>query len=171
MIDESAVPTRRFSAPPRATVLIAMIIVLADQISKHWAVSNLSAAPARHVVWTLQWNLTYNRGMAFSSGTGLGPVIGLIAIGIVVVLLACVGKVPGRLPRVAAGFVVGGALGNVVDRLFRGDGWLRGAVVDFVDFQWFPIFNIADVAVNVGGGLFLLWSFVGQQPSARVRPS
>ena len=44
--------------------------------------------------------------------------------------------------------MIGGALGNVLDRLFRGDGWLRGSVVDFIDFQWCPIFNVADMAVT-----------------------
>ena len=57
---------------------------------------------------------------------------------------------------VAAGFVLGGAVGNLVDRIFRDDGWLRGSVVDFIDFQWFPIFNVADIAVNVGGAIFVL---------------
>ncbi|MEQ1699984.1 MAG: signal peptidase II, partial [Ilumatobacteraceae bacterium] len=55
------------------------------------------------------------------------------------------------------------ALGNLVDRLFRGDGWLRGSVVDFIDFQWFPIFNVADMGVNVGGALFVLWSAFAPQ--------
>jgi len=51
---------------------------------------------------------------------------------------------------VAASLIVGGAIGNLVDRLFRGDAWLRGAVVDFVDLQWFPIFNLADSAITIG---------------------
>jgi signal peptidase II len=52
-------------------------------------------------------------------------------------------------------------MGNLVDRLFRGRGWLRGEVIDFIDFQWFPIFNVADIAVNVGGAVFVLWSLFG----------
>jgi signal peptidase II len=59
----------------------------------------------------------------------------------------------------AVGLVVAGALGNIIDRLFRNEGWLRGKVVDFIDFQWFPIFNVADIAVNVGG-VFLLWLYL-----------
>ena len=61
-----------------------------------------------------------------------------------------------RLSTVAIGLIVGGALGNILDRLFRGDGILHGSVVDFIDFQWFPIFNVADIAINVGGGLMIL---------------
>lgn len=156
---------RRLAAPPRVTALIAVVVVVIDQITKHWAVTVLPGEPPRHVVWTLQWNLTYNTGMAFSSGKGLGPLIGVLAIGVAVALLVSIHRVPSTTARVAAGFVVGGALGNVVDRLFRGEGWLRGGVVDFVDFQWFPIFNVADTAVNVGGALFLLWSLFGTHES------
>ncbi|NBY46006.1 MAG: hypothetical protein EBQ64_08665 [Acidimicrobiia bacterium] len=54
--------------------------------------------------------------------------------------------------------VIGGALGNVVDRLFRGEKWLAGAVVDFIDFQWFPVFNIADSAVTVGAAILIFSS-------------
>ncbi len=54
------------------------------------------------------------------------------------------------------GCVIGGAVGNLIDRFFRGDAWLRGPVVDFIDFQWFPIFNIADIAINVGAVALIL---------------
>ncbi len=67
---------------------------------------------------------------------------------------------------VAAGLVVGGALGNVADRLFRGPGWLAGGVVDFIDLQWFPIFNIADMAVNVGAVVYLISSARGNRRGA-----
>jgi signal peptidase II len=59
--------------------------------------------------------------------------------------------------------VVGGALGNVIDRLFRSPGWFRGAVVDFIDFQWFPVFNIADMAINVGAGTLILGTFLASR--------
>jgi signal peptidase II len=58
---------------------------------------------------------------------------------------------------VAVGLVAGGALGNLVDRATRGDGLLQGAVVDFVDLQWFPVFNLADAAITVGVAS-LLWA-------------
>jgi signal peptidase II len=63
---------------------------------------------------------------------------------------------PGRLTDISVGLIVGGAIGNLIDRSFRQDGWLRGGVVDFIDFQWFPIFNVADVAINVGGALLII---------------
>ena len=75
-----------------------------------------------------------------------------------------------RPATVAVGLVIGGAAGNVVDRLFRSPGWLRGAVVDFIDFQWWPIFNVADMAITIGG--VAAWSSAAvvasvAQPAAR----
>lgn len=52
--------------------------------------------------------------------------------------------------------VAAGAAGNVIDRLFRGDAWFRGSVVDFIDLQWWPVFNVADSAITVGGVLVIL---------------
>lgn len=172
MTDAEAAPTP--AAPSRSllrwAVPLAMAVVLLDQITKHWAVSSLPGRPPVHVVWTLQWNLAFNRGMAFSSGQGLGPVIGVLALGITVMVLRLVHRQGSRLAAVAGGLVAGGAVGNVVDRLFRGDAWMRGAVVDFIDFQWFPIFNIADTAVNVGGALFVLWALFGHHDEPARTP-
>ncbi len=144
---------------------VAAVIVALDVATKHWAVNALADQRPRHVGWTLQWNLSYNTGMAFSSGQGMGRVIGLLAVVIAVVVLRAVRTVDSRVAIVAGGLVAGGALGNVIDRLFRNDGWMSGAVIDFIDFQWFPIFNVADIAVNVGGGLFILWSVFGHHPT------
>jgi signal peptidase II len=101
--------------------------------------------------------------MAFGSGQGLGPFIGVIAVVVVVFLLLSLRQASGKLSVVAIGLIVGGAMGNIVDRLFREDAWLHGRVVDFIDFQWFPIFNIADMCVNVGGGLLIV-SYLFFQP-------
>ena len=68
-----------------------------------------------------------------------------------------------RVTAVAAGLIAGGALGNLADRVFRGDRILHGAVIDFIDFQWFPIFNVADMAIDIGGALFVLWTIFGHR--------
>jgi len=155
----------------RLTIAIAFVIVVLDQLTKHWAVTTLAGEPPRHVIWTLQWNLAFNSGMAFSKGQGLGPIIGLVAVVVVIVILLGVRKNASPIVAIAAGCVVGGALGNLIDRIFRGDGWLHGSVVDFIDFQWFPIFNIADMAVNIGGALFVLWSlFTPSEPHQTDKP-
>ncbi|CAN5489272.1 signal peptidase II [soil metagenome] len=142
---------------------LASVIVVLDQLTKHWALNALSGEPPHHVIWTLQWNLTFNSGMAFSKGRDMGPIIGVLALLVAGVVVATVRKQPQRVIAVAAGFVLGGAIGNLCDRIFRGDGWLRGSVVDFIDFQWFPIFNVADMAVNIGGAVFVLWSLFSKK--------
>jgi signal peptidase II len=142
------------------SLVIGLVVVVADQLTKHWALNALGDGREVHVFWTLQWNLSFNTGMAFSKGEGLGPVIGLLALLIVIVLVVSSAHVESRLARVAAGLLIGGALGNLLDRLFRGDGWLHGAVVDFIDFQWFPIFNVADIGVTVGAALFALATLI-----------
>jgi len=131
---------------------VAAAVLLLDQLTKHWALNALQDGPI-DVVWTLRFNLAFNSGMAFSRGRGLGPVIGVVALVVIVVMVIGVARSRGvrRSWGVPIGLILGGAAGNIVDRLFRGEGWLRGSVVDFIDFQWWPIFNIADIGVTVGG--------------------
>jgi signal peptidase II len=69
---------------------------------------------------------------------------------------------------VAVGLVVGGAAGNILDRLFRsGDGFLKGEVVDFIDLQWWPVFNVADAAVVIGGILLLVSTALASDAARR----
>jgi len=140
----------------RMSLLISAVIVLLDQVSKAWALIDLADGRIIHVIWTMQFNLTYNRGMAFSRGTGIGPIIGVIGLVVVVLLLLSLRRADNALTRVATGLIIGGALGNILDRLFRGSGWMRGAVVDFIDFQWWPVFNIADMAIMIGAATMMV---------------
>ena len=140
----------------RMSLLISAIIVLLDQVSKAWALEALAEGRTIHVIWTLQFNLTFNRGMAFSRGTGIGPIIGVIGLVVVVLLLLSLRRADNALTRVATGLIIGGAVGNILDRLFRGSGWMRGAVVDFIDFQWWPVFNIADMAIMIGAATMMV---------------
>ena len=153
------------------SLLVASIVVALDQLSKHWAVNALNDGRERHVVWTLQWNLAYNTGMAFSRGRGLGPVIALLALLVVIVLVVSTARVESRLARVAAGLLIGGALGNLCDRVFRGSGWLHGGVIDFIDVQWWPIFNVADMGVSIGAVLFAISSLMVPQSPAPTSPA
>ena len=149
----------------RTPVVIAVAVVVCDQLTKHWAVTSLGTERVIDLVWTLQFNLAFNNGMAFGQGRGLGPVIGVVATVVIVYLLVSLRDQTSRLSTVGMGLLIGGATGNLIDRLLRGDAWLNGAVVDFIDLQWFPIFNIADMAVNVGAALLILGSVM----SARAR--
>lgn len=147
--------TRDIGKTPK---LIIAAVVVADQASKNWALNSLSDGRTIDLVWTLRFNLVFNSGMAFSQGQGLGRLIGLLAIGVAVWLWFSLRKATSRLSVIGTSMLIGGALGNVVDRLFRGEKWLAGAVVDFIDLQWFPVFNIADSAVTVGAVMLIVAS-------------
>lgn len=136
--------------------VIAAIVVSIDQLTKTWAVNSLADGRRIHLAWTLQFRLAFNSGMAFSAGTGFGPLIGALAIIVVVGLTISLRRVSDTTTLLATGLIIGGALGNIVDRLFRGDAWFQGSVVDFIDFQWWPVFNVADMCVIVGAGMMIL---------------
>jgi signal peptidase II len=151
-------------------VAIAFMVVAADQLTKHWAVTSLGTDREIELFWTLQLNLAFNNGMAFGQGQGFGPVIAVVATLVIVYLLVTLRSETTRMSTLGIGLLIGGAAGNLIDRLFRGDdGVLQGAVVDFIDFQWFPIFNIADMAINVGAGLLILNSILGARASRHAQ--
>lgn len=147
----------RRPGPLWLAVWIAVVVIAVDQLTKHWALNALSDGRTIDLFWTLRFKLAFNTGMSFSRGTGMGPIIGVVAVVVIAVLLRAAARSTRTFTVVAAGVVAGGAAGNVIDRLFRGDRWMRGAVVDFIDPQWFPIFNVADSAIVVGGAL-LVWA-------------
>jgi len=136
-------------------VAVAAVVVAVDQVTKTWAVHRLSQGPI-HVVWKLDLELTYNSGSAFSILQGWAPVFVVLAVIAVAVLLHTVGRAQSTALSVALGLVVGGALGNLSDRLLRPD---HGAVVDFVALHFWPTFNVADACIVVGGALaaLLIW--------------
>ena len=147
---------------------IALAVVVLDQLTKWWALNTLDDRDI-DVFWTLRFNLSFNNGMAFSQGEGLGPVIGVLALVVIVALVLSVRREDNVLADVAVGLIVGGAIGNVIDRLFRDPAWMRGAVVDFIDFQWFPIFNVADMGITIGGIMLVAvswWSARQAEPAA-----
>ncbi len=137
-------------------VAVAATVIAVDQLTKWWALHALRTHTI-HLVWTLRFNLTRNTGAAFSMAGGRGAIIGLAALVVVAVVVWQGAGVSGRLGAVAVGLVLGGALGNLIDRAFRGGGgFLGGAVVDFIDFQWWPIFNVADSCVVIGAILLVV---------------
>jgi signal peptidase II len=151
-----------------ASLAAALAVVVADQLTKAWAEHRLSGGRIVHVVGSLRLALTYNSGMAFSRARGFGPVIGTVGLVVVVVLIAGLRQAGSRASALALGLVAGGAVGNIIDRLFRSDsGFLRGEVIDFVDLQWWPVFNVADAAIVVGGLFMVLLAW----RSGRARTS
>ena len=133
----------------RQALLIGLVILL-DQVTKSWAVSALADGHVIHVIGSLQFSLGFNSGFAFSQGQGMGPLVGIFAIIAVLFLLRAVRKATTQLSAMALCAIIAGALGNIADRIFRGEGWLHGRVVDFIDVQWWPVFNVADSSITVG---------------------
>mgnify|MGYP006352660407 CR=1 FL=1 len=135
----------------------AALVLALDQLTKWWAVEVLDTRSI-DLVGSLRLRLTINYGSAFSLADGRGPLISLLAIVIVIILLRSGRHATSPAIAITIGMVLGGAVGNLLDRAFRaGEGFLGGGVVDFVDLQWWPVFNLADSAIVVGAiGLFLL---------------
>lgn len=144
---------------------VAAAVVAVDQLTKAWALREFTTP--QHVIWTLELVVAHNTGTAFSllSGKGVGPVVALLAVVVVVVVVRSMRTVEGRTAAVASGLVIGGALGNLVDRMFRSHGgFMQGAVVDWINFQWWPVFNVADAAICVGAVLLAVIAIFGTEP-------
>ena len=131
---------------------VVALVVLVDQLTKWWAVDRLVNGPV-HVVWRLDLSLSYNTGSAFSLFQGDTGILVVVAVALVAVLLVMVWRAPTMGRAAILGLILGGALGNLSDRFFRGQ---HGAVVDYVDFHFFPSFNVADSCITVGCILLVL---------------
>lgn len=146
-------PRRRRTA---VLVAVAAAVVVADQLAKAWALSALADGPIR-IVGGLRFALTRNTAGAFGLGGAAVPFLAVVALGLVVFMASSGATARQPVLALAVGLVLGGALGNLADRLFRGGGLLRGAVVDFVDLRVWPVFNLADAAITCGC-LLLVWA-------------
>jgi signal peptidase II len=145
----------------------AAVVVVLDQQSKHWALQALADGPI-DLVGSLRLNLVFNDRAAFSlGGGGNTAVIASFGVVLVGVLLARGLRAERQGWALGLGIVVGGALGNLAARACRaGDGFLGGRVVDMVDLQWWPVFNVADAALWVGIGVLVLDSLrAGSDPT------
>ena len=106
-------------------------------------------------------HLTRNAGAAFSTGTGYTELFTALAIVAVLVVLWLSRRVRNVVWAVAFGFLLAGITGNLTDRIFRAPGVLRGHVVDFLMLPHWPIFNVADMCINVAAALILVQAFRG----------
>jgi signal peptidase II len=153
------------------TLAFAAGVIIVDQLTKHWALQELQDRDIE-LFWTLQLNLVFNEGASFSLGGGRGWLFGILALAMSAVLLRWASRLASLPARLAIGAIVGGAIGNLIDRAFRdGDGFLGGRVVDFFDLQWWPVFNIADIGIVVGAVALALVAFVqGDDALVSARP-
>lgn len=137
-------------------VAIAVGVAGLDQATKTWAVRALDDGPIDLIGSSVQFRLTRNSGSAFSLFTGWTPALAVLATVLVVVLIRMGRAESDVWLATALAVVLGGAFGNLADRLFRAPGFLKGAVVDFVRVGAWPTFNVADSAIAVGAVILLL---------------
>ena len=138
---------------------IVVGIVALDQLTKAIVVATLSDGPAHIVGGTIELRLSRNTGGAFSLFQTYTPVLALAAIVVAFVLVRAVQRTTDTVTVVALSLLLGGAIGNLCDRVFRAPGFLRGAVVDFVALGPWPSFNVADSAITVGAILLVMFGW------------
>ena len=145
-------------------ILVAVFASLyaADQLTKWLAVDRLTGQPDHELVGDLLvLHLTRNAGAAFSTGTGYTELFSCLAIVAVLVVLWLSRRIRSVAWAVAFGLLLAGIAGNLTDRLLREPGPLRGHVVDFLMLPSWPVFNLADIAINVAAALILVQVFRG----------
>lgn len=171
--DERRAPTEQSPSPPRRVRLllaVAAAVLAADVVSKQLVVAWLADGPPLHVVdGVLQLVVTRNAGAAFSIGQGATVIFSVIALVVIGAIIRVAGRLHSGAWALALGLILGGALGNVTDRLFRSPGPLRGHVVDWIELPHWPVFNLADAAIVVGGVLAVLLSVAGWDVDGRRR--
>ncbi|HEY3260156.1 MAG TPA: signal peptidase II [Pseudonocardiaceae bacterium] len=171
-IQDEQLPARRVGL----LAVAAAATLAADLISKITAVAALQGGePVRLLGGGLYLVLYRNSGAAFSLATGMTWLLTLIAIGVVIAIVRLAPRLRSAGWAVGLGLILGGAAGNLGDRLFRSPGPLRGHVVDWLsllapDGSVWPVFNIADSAIVVGGALLVLLAALGRDYDGR-RPA
>lgn len=145
---------------------VALFVLALDIVTKIIVVATLSnRAPIRVLGSFLQLTLSRNPGAAFSLGVQFGwaatVVYSAIAIGVIVLILRISQRIRSVAWATTLGLLLGGATGNLTDRIFRGPGPFRGWVVDWIQLPHWPVFNLADSAIVCGGILAVLLSAQG----------
>jgi signal peptidase II len=165
------------TAPQRRAVplvLIAVAVYAADVITKVVALSALEGKePVRALGGLVYLQILRNPGAGFSLATDFTWVFASISIGVVIAIVWFTPKVRSLGWAVGLGLMLGSALGNLTDRLFRAPGPMLGHVIDFVspfapNADVFPVFNVADAALVTGGALVVLMSLLGREYDGRV---
>jgi signal peptidase II len=158
--------------PPRRVVVVAAVAVLAlalDILTKAWVVADLEGRPPIVLLGGLVYfDVIRNSGAAFSMATGMTWVLSLIALAVVVAIAWIAPRLRSVGWAIGLGLVLAGALGNLIDRLFRAPSPLQGHVVDFISLRWngqpiFAVFNVADSCICVGGALIVLLAALGRE--------
>jgi signal peptidase II len=159
LTDDAGVGERRRI---RLLVTVAAVVLALDVVTKVLAVKLLEPGqPVSIIGDTVTWTLVRNSGAAFSMATGYTWVLTLIATGVVIGIIWMGRRLVSPWWALGLGMILGGALGNLVDRFFRSPGPLQGHVVDFLSIGWWPVFNVADPSVVGGAALLVALSLFG----------
>nr|WP_246023153.1 signal peptidase II [Nocardia yunnanensis] len=149
----------------RALLIIAAVLLGLDLLTKTIVVATMT--PGKPIYLIGDWarlTLYRNSGAAFSMATGMTWLLTLIAAAVAIGVIR-IGRTLRSLPwAIGLGMVLGGALGNLIDRLFRAPGPLQGHVVDFVAVGWWPVFNVADSSIVCGAVLLVALTVFGFEP-------
>jgi signal peptidase II len=141
---------------------VAVAVLLLDLVTKHLVVAHLEhREPIRLLGGALLLSVSRNSGAAFSFAQGATVLFTAVAVAVIVVIVRTARRLGSAGWAVCLGLLLGGATGNLVDRIFRAPGPGRGAVVDFIDFRVWPVFNLADSAIVCGGVLAVLLTMRG----------
>lgn len=159
---ESTVSTSSRRIARAVFVATVVVLYLVDLGTKTLAVSRLTERGRVDVLGDLLgFRLTRNPGAAFGTGTAFTPVLSCVALLAVCVVVWLALRVADRVWAVALGLLLAGVLGNLTDRVFRAPGPFEGHVVDFIQLPHWPIFNVADMCINVAALLILVQAFRG----------
>jgi signal peptidase II len=157
----------------RLGLLIAVAVVAwaVDLVTKVLAQEALAdRGPVDVIGSLLRLNLTRNAGAAFSAGTSMTPVIAVFALAAFVVVLVLARRVRTTGWAWALGLLLAGIAGNLTDRIFREPGPFRGHVIDFLELPHWPIFNVADICINVAAALIIVQSVRGVPLRGHAHP-
>jgi signal peptidase II len=159
------------SGRPRSGLALAIVlgVVVLDVLTKVWAVHELADGPVGIIGDSVDFRLARNTGGAFSLFQAFTPLLALLALGVAFFLVRAVRRAEDTLMVVALALVLGGSIGNLLDRLFRAPGFMRGAVIDFVHVSEWPTFNVADSAITIGAILLVIWAFRADKDDRRAR--
>ena len=148
--------------PRLLLLLVALLTIALDLASKLFVVAHLEGEPGKRVLGGLvTFVVSRNSGAAFSFATGATVVFTVIAVAVSAYIVRSMRRLQSTGWAVTLGLLLGGALGNLVDRLFRAPGFARGHVVDFISVPHFASFNVADSGITVGALLAVLLSLRG----------
>ncbi|MCR6031980.1 signal peptidase II [Nocardioides sp. zg-579] len=165
--DDTVLPATAPSAPSKVRLRLLFagvfaVLYVTDVVSKILAVEHLTGRPDVEILGDLfVLHLVRNPGAAFSAGTEYTVVLSCIAIAAVLVVLFLARRVGNVLWAVALAVLLAGVAGNLTDRLLRAPGPMRGHVIDMFMLPNWPVFNVADMCINVAAGLILLQAFRG----------